>query len=141
MSSSDNTISLDYSYIEGADAVVDVGFLWALPNRAPREPVRVLYTERGAEIKPAHPDPFGGTVILSGVVIAGVNAIASIVKSWLQNRRTRLSFTSSSGNKLEYEGPGLNKTVEQIASELSRLASDGATLHVHPVKLSPDSGN
>lgn len=122
------SIQLRYGYYEGVEEV-DVPFFRQLPERKPDAPVR--FTEKG--IEPAGPDPITiGSVIISGTATATVAALASIIKSWLASRHTRIELKSEKTDKsIIYDGPLSGKIID-IASELSQfIDAEGNSASIH----------
>lgn len=129
-------VQIRYGYYEGAEDVVDVAFFRQLPERKPDAPIRFM----GKGIESAGPDPITiGSVIISGTATATVAALASIIKSWLASRRTRIELTSErTGKSIIYEGPSLSKNVSDIAGELSQfIDAEGTTVSIHSSKRKP----
>ena len=115
-------LELRFQYVEGS-ATVDVGFLQALPDMKLEPPVRDSILR--------------GTVIISGTAAATVTALASIIKSWLATRRTKIEIANiKTGKKITYEGPGLKEETVEIADKLRGLVDEsGTTIQIHAMRL------
>ncbi|HEX8472726.1 MAG TPA: hypothetical protein VF666_01710 [Pyrinomonadaceae bacterium] len=130
-------IELQYGYTEGLEEIVDVGFFQQLPERKLNAPVRFI---PGKGIELAGPDPIEiGTVIISGTATATIAGLATIIKSWLASRRTRIELKNErTGKSFIYEGPKLSKKAREIASELSQLIdAEGTAVRIHASKRKP----
>ncbi len=83
-------------------------FLQALPEMKLEQPVRDSILR--------------GTVIISGTAVATVTALASIIKSWLATRRTKIEIANvKTGKKITYEGPDLKEETVEIADREKAL--------------------
>lgn len=66
-------------------------------------------------------------VIVSGSAAATVTALASIVRTWLQTRRRKITISIPGRGLLEYEGPNLSLDWSRVEGALQQLM-DGADM-------------
>ena len=122
----------------------DIAFYRALPNYREtfRERVRDEMTCKFDSHQIPTPRRSGGleTISVAGSALLSSSVLTTIIKAWLQSRRTKITITQrSSETQLTFEGPDLKESEETIQSllESMRDKSPENTLKIQAEMLPP----
>jgi hypothetical protein len=133
-------LTLSYELaMEGHAAVglVDAEFYRALPNNSEE------YRDRstGTQVTPL-PTDIPQLVTVAGSAVLSSGALATVIKTWLESKRRKIVITfGGTGDKIEYEGPGLAEDAAEIEAMIERHRGDSDFARVQATYLPDDDSD
>lgn len=131
----DKEITFHYSCNEMSlsRGVLDRDFFSQFPD--------VKETARSSDGRPVRKDigDLGSYLVFAGTAILSSKVVAAAITAWLEGRKRKIVISIKGGDKeVQYEGPNLERDLEEIALMIDRLANESpeSSLMVRATELS-----